>query len=97
MKTIIERNGSTFPVIGEDFPEKVNEILRPLIGKVPKDLPEGFRYSVAIVVDEDFQELRSIVIADLKRGHSFACWSEALREWVHADDWSPLEFETVEP
>ena len=97
MKTIIEKNGSTFPVIGKDFPEKVNEILRSLIGKVPKDLPEGFRYSVAIVVDEDFQELRSIVIADLKRGHSFACWSEALREWVHADDWSPLEFETVEP
>lgn len=97
MKTIIERNGSTFPVIGEDFPEKVNEILRPLIGKVPKDLPEGFRYSVVIDIDKDFQEQPDVVIADLYCGHTFAYWSASLREWVHAEDWSPLEFETVEP
>lgn len=94
MKTIIERNGSTFPVIWGDDLYKINEVLFPLMGKVPADLPKGRKISVTIVLgDKVCKEDTSFVISDLEKGELFAFWSEEKNQWIRNDNLQPLAFE----
>ena len=97
MKTDVEKNGSTFPFVTKETMKQLNEVFRPLVGRIPAGLREGRRYSVAVVLGDtliDGENVR-IVISDLKKGELFAIWSDKLGCWVSCSNLRPLEFEPV--
>lgn len=97
MKTDVEKNGSTFPFVTKETMDQLNEIFRPLVGRIPAGLLENRRYSVAVVLGDTLIDGTnvSIVISDLKKGELFAFWSDKLGCWVGCSDLRPLEFEPV--
>lgn len=94
MITVVERNRSEYPVIDGDALNEINEILSPLVGKVPVGLPEGMKLSVTIVLGNTIGENEaSFVICDIEKGELFAYWSEMTNRWIRRDNLQPLEFE----
>lgn len=94
MITVVERNRSEYPVIDGDALNKINEILRPLVGKVPVGLPEGMKLSVTIVLGDTIGEKdASFVICDIEKGELFATWANIINRWIRKDNLQPLEFE----
>lgn len=97
MKTDVEKNGSTFPFVTKETMKQLNEVFRPLVGRIPAGLRKGRRYSVTVVLGDtliDGANVR-IVISDLNKGELFALWSDKLGCWVSCSNLRPLEFEPV--